>query len=112
MKKVITIWAIIVGIVVIGVLAYLNRDLLFAPSGINHEQALSSVKNITEVKEYVKLLEDNGKKAHFEIENTEDDNWTVHVFEIVDDGETSHTATFGWYQVSKKTGTVSTDADM
>ena len=44
----------------------------------------------------------------FEAEDLDED-WNVHVFEIVQEEEASHTATFGWYQVSKKTGEIQKD---
>ena len=53
-----------------------------------------------------------GSKASFEIQDNGDD-WGIQVFEIVKNkGETSHTATFGWYRVNKKTGEVGAEEFM
>jgi hypothetical protein len=46
-------------------------------------------------------------EAVVEMDSEDASAYTVHVYEIVwDGGNMSHTATFGWYEVSKKTGTV------
>lgn len=73
---------------------------------ISQKQALSGVRALPEVAEYEAMLKNAGKKAEVEAEDGGDE-WNVHVFEIVknDDGS-SHTATFGWYSVNKKTGAV------
>jgi len=47
---------------------------------------------------------ESGKVATIEIEDG-GEVWNVHVFEIVKESDgSSHTATFGWYSVNKKTG--------
>lgn len=70
------------------------------------EWAIEQVRNRDDVVKYEARLKKFGKKASFE--TTEDiDSWSVHVFEIVKNpGELSHTATFGWYSVNKKTGQI------
>lgn len=100
MKKTITICIVII---LMGVAAFL------IPNGTNQKQALALVKNLPEVQEYMALLKENGKEAVFEVEDLDDEDWNVHVFEVVQEEEASHTATFGWYQVSKKTGEVKKD---
>jgi hypothetical protein len=46
-------------------------------------------------------------RAVIDIDSEDALAYIVHVYEIVQDGEDmSHTATFGWYEVSKKAGTV------
>jgi hypothetical protein len=76
---------------------------------IDKDQAILKVKAQSEVVKYAADLEKAGKNASFE---AQDDNteWTIQVFEIVknDDGP-SHTATFGWYRVNKKTGEIIRD---
>lgn len=82
--------------------------VLFMPRDTSQKQALALVKNLPEVQEYINVLQTSGKEATFEVEDLDDD-WNVHVFEIVQQEEASHTATFGWYQISKKTGEVKKD---
>jgi hypothetical protein len=77
-------------------------------STISETQALSRVRERTEVVKYEAVLTKAGKKATFEVEDG-DDSWSVHVFEIVSDGDSSHTATFGWYSVDKITGEIQKD---
>ena len=50
------------------------------------------------------MLAESGKVATIVVEDGED-VWNAHVFEIVKETDgSSHTATFGWYSVNKKTG--------
>ncbi|MFZ2205221.1 MAG: hypothetical protein WAV23_01375 [Minisyncoccia bacterium] len=78
----------------------------FKPTKITAELAQAEIESLPEVKEYEKNLADSGKKAIVEVEDAED-NWNVHVFEIIKESDrTSHTATFGWYRVNKKTAIV------
>lgn len=65
-------------------------------SKITKEQALENVKNLAEVREYLKRVPD-GK---VEIDNELEGDINVHVYEVKD----GHTATFNWYTVSMKTG--------
>lgn len=78
-------------------------------TSINQTQALFQVKSRPEVVKYEADLKKVGSKASFEVQD-DGDEWLVQVFEIVkNDNELSHTATFGWYQVNKKTGEVNRD---
>lgn len=71
---------------------------------VNETQALYQVKMLPEVIKYEADLAKAGKKASFETQD-DGDAWLIQVFEIVKNGnEPSHTATFGWYRVNKKTG--------
>ncbi|MBI4276797.1 hypothetical protein HY629_03090, partial [Candidatus Uhrbacteria bacterium] len=45
---------------------------------------------------------ETGGRAFIEVDHTEGDIATVHVYEILRD----HSATLGWYDVDKKTGAV------
>ena len=78
----------------------------FLPAEITAESARAKIESLPEVLEYKKTLAASGKQATIEVEDG-DNEWNVHVFEIVkEDGGTSHTATFGWYAVNKKTGKI------
>lgn len=68
---------------------------------------------ITE-KEAVKLVKNkygyNSSKLIVEVDNEEDNQYLVHVYEIVIDDEKTgegHTATYGWYYVDKSSGKIS-----
>lgn len=68
--------------------------------------ALFKIKSLPEVVKYEADLKKAGSKASFEVQD-DDAHWSIQVFEIVKNGsEPSHTATFGWYTVDKKTGAV------
>ncbi len=75
---------------------------------IDKDQARLKVENRVEVQKYKFDLVKLGSEAQVEIEDLGDE-WNVHVFEIVKQGDSSHTATFGWYRVDKKTGKVEKD---
>lgn len=68
-------------------------------------------KIITEA-QAVKLVKDKyypkaPSQLIIEVEDSEGTIYLVHAYEIVvDDPETAHTATWGWYHVDKKTGKV------
>ncbi|MGG4481218.1 hypothetical protein [Paenibacillus illinoisensis] len=69
--------------------------------------------NITE-KEAVKLVKNkygyNSSKLIVEVDNEVDNQYVVHVYEIVIDDEKTgegHTATYGWYYVDKSSGKIS-----
>jgi hypothetical protein len=67
--------------------------------------------NITEqeagklVKEHLNL--ENNESVHIKYNYTEDEKHLIHVFDVVGEGEASHTATRGWYYVDIKTGEIS-----
>lgn len=69
--------------------------------------AIDRVRAVPEVVEYELMLKSVGKDAAFMAQEDNTGFWSVQVLEIVknDDGS-SHTATFNWYRVDKKTGTV------
>lgn len=65
-------------------------------------EAIALVKKQKEVKEYEGRLKKVGSKATFAV--TDDgESWLVQVYEVVEQGEEAHTATFNWYRVNKET---------
>lgn len=81
----------------------------FRPANLTIDAARMKIESLFEVKEYQRRLTEAGGKVEIEVEDG-DDEWSVHVFEIVKNGDgTSHTATFAWYRVDKKNGTVEKD---
>ena len=72
-------------------------------------EAVARVSENPEVGVWVAVVKGQSPQNQAVIEVDSDDGavYTVHAYEIVDDGGgQSHTATFGWYEVSKKKGTV------
>ena len=65
---------------------------------INRNLAVENVKKLPEVKEYLKEV----PKALVEVDNEEEGEYNVHVYEV----KNGHTATFNWYKVSIKSGEV------
>ena len=75
-----------------------NSPLLDTLSEISRQQAVENVKNLPEVKEYLKNVP-NGK---VEVDNELEGEYNVHVYEV----KNGHTATFNWYRVSIKSGEI------
>ncbi len=73
----------------------------------NSDIQSSQEKAIKLVKEHIGYT--NESNVHFEIQGeiSETEDVTIHVYEVVvDEGESQHTATWGWYGVDIKAGKV------
>ncbi len=79
---------------------------------LTQADALKTIANRPEVKEWKLAVTNAAKKgravtAHIEIDRKEGEAYVVHVFEVVpDDAATSHTATFNWYYVNERSGSI------
>lgn len=63
---------------------------------ISKDEAVAKIRSLPEVAEYLKTV----PEAIVEVDDEENDSYSIHVYEIKD----SHTATFNWFTVDKKTG--------
>ncbi|OGZ97589.1 MAG: hypothetical protein A3I44_02825 [Candidatus Sungbacteria bacterium RIFCSPLOWO2_02_FULL_51_17] len=110
-----TIRIIFVGVVIIA-LSIVWMGGVFRPTGsapdapgasssrtISRDDALEKVRTMPEVEEYIAMLKEAGAHGAFNVEDRGDE-WAVQVYEIVQQGEDSHTATFNWYRIHKSTG--------
>lgn len=88
--------------------SYTQTKTRLDTDSVTETTALLKVESRIEVQKYKMDLSGLGSKAEIVVEDLGDD-WNVHVFEVVGDGDSSHTATFGWYRVNKKTGEVIKD---
>jgi hypothetical protein len=83
-----------------------------AKSSLTKSDALRIVANRPEVKDWQKAVAKASQKgrlvkSHIELDRIENGAYVVHVYETVpDDAETSHTATFNWYHVNQRSGSV------
>jgi len=76
-------------------------------SSINTDRAIEIVKELPEVKSHMQRFASKQSKPIIEVDNSEEkdsQNWSVHVYENVNDGKTYHSATFNWYTIDKCTG--------
>lgn len=75
---------------------------------VSAEQALRLVSREPKVQAFAKRLKAAGKKVHIELDPSEEHDYVVHVYELVEGtGDMpGHTATFGWYGVDRKTGKI------
>jgi hypothetical protein len=62
-------------------------------------EAVIIVKNLPEVQDYLARVP-NGI-VEYDSEDKEAGVWVIHVYEIVENGDEGHTATFDWYNVNK-----------
>lgn len=67
---------------------------------ITPQEAVDKVKNLPEVKEYLKNVPQG--KVNYDHEETESNSLVIQVYEL----KSGHTATFNWYKVNKSTGAV------
>ena len=76
--------------------------------GYSSEEARRLVERVKEVATFIKELERKNKRACIDVSAEADNGYSMHIYEVVDDGDgMSHTATFGWYRVDRKTGKIS-----
>lgn len=76
---------------------------------ISTDKVIATVRELPEVKSYIQLFSSKQSKPIIEVDNIEDKegkNWSVHVYENVNDSSTSHTTTFNWYTIDKCTGSI------
>jgi len=85
-----------------------GQSELSTSAEVDQDRAAEIVSRLPDVDNFLKRLSAVGKRAHIDTTEEDPQTWMVHVYEIVDDGDgMSHTATFGWFKVDKKTGRVS-----
>jgi hypothetical protein len=78
-----------------------------AEGELTEKQAVERVMALPEVKKWMALVEKNAPKNRtvFKSEGLQMGRYLIHAYEDVNDGNgQSHNATFGWYEVDKKTG--------
>jgi len=80
------------------------------PSGgaASAEDAVARVRALPEVVEWIQHVdaERPDDRVVIEVDSEDADSWMVHAYEMVQDEEGGHSATFGWYEVDKAHGTV------
>jgi hypothetical protein len=65
------------------------------------DEVLTLVSQLPEVQDWIATVDE----PLYDITD-ENTSYVIHLYEIVDDGTASHTATFAWYAVDKETGEV------
>lgn len=88
-----------------------NTRVLQNQNQITKIQAEEIVRNLPEVKNFLKILSDNKSGLFIHAEDGKNNLWTVQVAEVVEDSKVdgkyvSHTATFNWYEIEKSTGRI------
>lgn len=76
------------------------------------DQAIDVVMKRADIREWMKQIEaaqaaGKQRKACVDVTEEQADAYIVHVYESVEDEDPPHTATFGWYRVSKADGAIS-----
>ena len=75
---------------------------------VSPEEAVARVKAVPEVAEWIRnvAVERPEDRVVIEVDSEDSGTYTVHAHEMVQDELGGHSATFGWYEVSKKDGMV------
>ncbi|UOE93897.1 hypothetical protein [Alkalihalobacillus sp. LMS39] len=68
------------------------------------KQPLTEDGAVQLLKEHLRVEYD--ETIHVLVDREEDGKYVLQVFEVIDDGQNSHTATLGWYTVDKNTGEI------
>ncbi|MGL5346586.1 MAG: hypothetical protein ACRDA3_04495 [Peptostreptococcaceae bacterium] len=111
MKKLIAVTLVLcIGVVYIQLNVYkksYNKSInsVEVLANINKPKEIDEQKAIKLVKDY--LMENNEYLAEYiEVDSIDNKYYIIHVYDIVINGEESHTATTGWYQVNKYSGEI------
>lgn len=116
-KKLLIIFLLILSFV-LGKISAPNDDDMLAP--INEQEvnylkieennegvAVSVVRELPEVKKWLSLFTNNksalGGTPIIEVDHMKDQLYVVHVYELINDLRSSHTATLNWYEVNAET---------
>lgn len=101
---------LLVGCSIIGYYLGLNEEKEFEKNNIE-VMAQNNIENLTEtdainlVREYMK-----GKKMYIpsciEVDSKSKNIYTIHAYDVINDGQESHIATSGWYEVNIHTGKI------
>lgn len=90
-----------------------KREVVVAPAicnKISEKEALKIVRDLPEVKDFLKLNFPDGNKPFVDIDHkTKSGSLVVHVYEVARDGPdatTTHTATMNWYTLDSCTGKI------
>ena len=90
-----------------------KREIVNIPAicnKISEKQALEIVRDLPEVKNFLKLNFPEGNKPFVDIDHkTKSEALVVHVYEVARDGPvstTTHTATMNWYTLDSCTGKI------
>lgn len=80
---------------------------LFGPVA-SEDDAIARVTALPDVATWIKLVQTKSPANRIVIDVDSEDAtfYTVHACELVQDEPGGHSATFGWYEVTKTTGTV------
>ncbi|MCX6085075.1 MAG: hypothetical protein NTX94_01365 [Caldiserica bacterium] len=73
------------------------------------DDAVARVTALPDVAAWIKLVETRslGNQVVIDVDSEDATTYTVHAYELVQDELGGHSATFGWYEVVKATGMVS-----
>jgi len=75
---------------------------------ISQDDAIARVTTIPDVAAWIKLVQTRSpaNRVVIDVDSEGATIYTVHAYELVQDEQGGHTATFGWYEVTKATGAV------
>jgi len=74
----------------------------------SRDDAIARVTALPDVAAWIRLVEARspGNQVVIDIDSEDATTYTVHAYELVQDELGGHSATFGWYEVTRATGVV------
>ena len=98
---------LVVLLLLLGVVGCHHRPSLSGPV-ISQDDAIARVSALPDVAAWIKLVQTKSPSSRIVIDVDSEDAslYTVHAYELVPDEQGGHSATFGWYEVTRATGVV------
>lgn len=109
MKHASTVIGLALVVLLLAGIAACRRPPVPAGPVTSRGDAVTLVTALSDVTAWIKLVHTDSpaNRTVIEVDSEDATMYTVHAYEVVDDGDgNSHTATFGWYEVAKATGVV------
>jgi hypothetical protein len=99
--------ATLVALLLLGVVGCHHAPSLSGPV-TSRDDAIARVTALPDVAAWIRLVEARspGNQVVIDIDSEDATTYTVHAYELVQDELGGHSATFGWYEVTRATGVV------
>ena len=102
-----TVGIVVVLLLLLGIVGCHDPSSLSGPV-TSKDDAIARVTTLPDVADWIKLVqtESPANRVVIDVDSEDAMTYTVHAYELVQDELGGHSATFGWYEVTKATGIV------